>query len=110
MSVNIREQETTVNIMRDSDKASIYTSDSTMMTRLDKLAADEDAPHWKLIRIHKDRSGEVVGKTYETHKRLVSFRADIVTREMTPEQKEAAAARMKKWREEKQRGGLDEEM
>lgn len=105
MSVNIREQETTVNFMRDSEKASIYTSDSTMMTKLDKLAADENVPHWKLAKVHKDSNGEIVGKTYKTHKRLISFRADIVTREMTPEQKEAAAARMREWQKRKQEGG-----
>lgn len=101
MGLSIAEQETTVNFMRDSDICTVYTSDSTVMTKLDKLAESEKAPIWKLKEEHKLQSGELIGKTYETHKRLVSFRADIVTREMTEEQKKAAAERMRAWREEK---------
>ncbi len=37
MGLQITEQETTVNIYRDSDTIRIYTSDTTMMTKLDKL-------------------------------------------------------------------------
>lgn len=36
-SVSISEQETNILFMRDKDYAEIYTSDSTQMTRLDKL-------------------------------------------------------------------------
>ena len=100
MGLSITEQETTVNFMRDSDICTVYTSDSTVMTKLDKLAESEKAPLWKLKEEHRLQNGELVGKTYETHKRLISFRADIVTREMTEEQKEAAAERMRKWQEE----------
>ena len=103
MGVVMEEQETHVNFLRNSDRCEVYTSDRTVMTRLDKLAESEDAPHWKLKKIHKTQDGEIVGKTYETHKKLISFRADIVTRELTPEQKEAAAERMRKWRETKQK-------
>ena len=38
MGVSIAEQETSINIMRDSEYAEIYTSDSTMMTKYDKFA------------------------------------------------------------------------
>lgn len=40
-------------------------------------------------------------KTYETKKRLISFRADITTREFTSEQREAAAARLREWQDRK---------
>lgn len=103
MGLSVSEQETSVSYMRDSDICTVYTSDSTVMTKLDKLAESEKAPHWKLIKEHRLRGGELAGKTYQTHKRLISFRADITTREMTEEQKEAAAERMREWREEKQR-------
>lgn len=42
---------------------------------------------------------ELVGKTYTTNKRLISFRAGIVEREMTEEQRRETAERLRKWRE-----------
>ena len=109
MGLSISEQETTISFMRDSDVCTVYTSDSTVMTKLDKLAENENSPHWKLKSEHKTTDGELVGKTYETNKRLISFRANITTREMTEEQKEAAAERMRLWRE-RERGGEEYEV
>lgn len=43
MGVSIAEQETSINIMRDSEYAEIYTSDSTMMTKYDKFAETRTA-------------------------------------------------------------------
>ena len=37
LSVGIEEQETHISYMRDESYAKVYTSDSTQMTRLDKL-------------------------------------------------------------------------
>lgn len=39
MGLPIYEQETNINFMRDEDTATVYTSDSTTMTKLDKLIA-----------------------------------------------------------------------
>lgn len=97
MGLPVFEQETTVSFSRDSDVCTVYTSDSTVMTRLDKLAESENAPYWRLKEEHRLRGGELVGKTYETHKRLISFRANITTRELTDEQKEAIADRMREY-------------
>lgn len=36
-SVSVSEQEVCINFMRDEDHATIYTSDTTYMTKLDKL-------------------------------------------------------------------------
>ena len=100
MGLNISEQETSVSFTRDSDICTVYTSDSTVMTRLDKLAESDKSPHWKLKEEHRLQNGELVGKTYETHKRLISFRSSITTREMSEEQKEAASERFKRmWKE-----------
>lgn len=100
MGLNISEQETSVSFSRDSDICTVYTSDSTIMTKLDKLAESDKSPHWKLKEEHRLINGELIGKTYETHKRLISFRANISTREMSEEQKEAASKRFKQmWRE-----------
>lgn len=96
MSVLLQEQETTINFYRDSELASIYTSDRTVMTRLDKLAESDDYPDWKLIRENQSMEDhEVVSKVYETKKKLVSFRAAIVQRELTEEQREAYRERAK---------------
>lgn len=107
MGVTLQEQETTINFYRDCDICTVYTSDSTVMTKLDKLVENSKAPHWKLKKEHRSQSGELVGKTYETHKRLISFRADISTREFTDEQKEASADRMREWHDRKRKEKSD---
>lgn len=103
MGLNISEQETSVNFSRDGDICTVYTSDSTVMTKLDKLVESDKSPHWKLKEEHRLHNGELIGKTYETHKRLISFRSNITTREMTEEQKEAASERFKQmWKDKKE--------
>lgn len=99
MPVILEEQETTINIMRDSELASIYTSDTTMINKLDKLAKSTSCPDWKLIKEEYDKDGNLVGKRHEVKKRLISFRSDTQTREMTEEQRKATAERLRKWRE-----------
>ena len=101
MGLSVQEQETTVSFFRDSDICTVYTSDTTIMTKLDKFVESEGAPFWKLKEEYHMRSGELVGKLYETNKKLISFRKDIVTREMTDDQKRASAERMKIWRDRK---------
>lgn len=105
MGLSIAEQETTVSFMRDSDLCTVYTSDSTIMTKLDKLAESGKFLHWKLVKEHRLQGGELIGKTYETHKRLISFRSNIATREMSEEQKEAVSERFKRmWRNKQENG------
>ena len=93
MGLNISEQETSVSFARDSDICIIYTSDTTVMTKLDKLVESDKSPHWRLKEEHRLLNGELIGKTYETHKRLISFRSNISTREMSNEQKEESEER-----------------
>lgn len=102
MGLNISEQETSVSFARNSDICTVYTSDSTVMTKLDKLVESDKSPHWKLKEEHRLINGELIGKTYETNKRLISFRANITTREMSEEQKEAASERFKRMWKDKQ--------
>lgn len=101
MSIQTSEQETTVNFSRDSDLCTVFTSDRTIMTKLDKLVNDEDSPLWKLKEVRYFQNGELASKIYETHKRLISFRSNITTRELTEEQKEAVAERMREYHEQK---------
>lgn len=86
-SVSVAEQETCVNYMRDEEFATIYTSDTTQMTRLDKLC--KNSPDMYSLIADTGR-----GKTYRVEdKGLISFRAK--KREMSDEAKEAASQRFK---------------
>lgn len=99
MSAQIDEQETVVQISRISGKATVYTSDTAMLTKLHKLMK-KNPEEWK--RAHQDMlDGEVVSETYECPKKLISFRASTSSRVMTEEQRQAAAERLKKARENK---------
>ena len=83
------EQETTIQYSRVDDYASICTSDSTQKTKFDKLV-ENNPEHWTLV------SKDEVFNTYRcTPKSLISARSKVVKREMTPEQKLAAAERLK---------------
>lgn len=86
-SVSVSEQETAILYMRDEDFATIYTSDTTQMTRLDKLC--KTSPDMYSLIFDTGR-----GKTYKVaDKGLISFRAK--KREMSDEAKEAASQRFK---------------
>ena len=95
MSVSIEEQEICINAMRDEKFATIYASDSTYITKLDKLCK-ESPDMYSLI----EDTGR--GKKYLLKdKTLISFRAKKTTRVMTDEQKKASAERLRKARENK---------
>ena len=86
-TVSISEQETNIIFMRDEEFATIYTSDTTQMTRLDKLCRTSP-DMYSLIK----NTGR--GKTYKiADKGLISFRSK--KREMSDEAKEAASQRFK---------------
>ena len=94
MALSIEEQEVCINAMRDEDFATIYCSDRTWITKMDKLV--EKSPNLFEIIAETD-----YGKTYKFPKRLISIRSSIVTREMTYEQKQLAADRLRNAREQK---------
>ena len=85
--VSTEEQETVIQFNRNDKHAIIYTSDSTTMTKLDKICAK--APeNYKLISKDKDRDGKIVGKTYIlTDKKMLSFRAKKRELILTEEEK-----------------------
>ena len=95
MSLAIEEQEVCINAMRDEDFATAYCSDRTWITKMDKLV--EKSPALFEVIAETD-----YGKTYKFPKRLISIRSSIVTREMTDEQKQLAADRLRNAREQKQ--------
>lgn len=94
MALQIEEQETHVNFMRGDARARIYTSDTTMMTKFNKLveAAGKD---WIVEEVHRlQKTGEVIGITYSCPVSFVSYRKKAVSREYTTEQKKQIADRL----------------
>lgn len=80
MNVSTLEQETTVNFSRTEKVAKIWTSDTTVMTKLDKLV-EKDPKNWA-CRLQKDKDGDVVAKEYIVqNKKLISFRAERIMTE-----------------------------
>lgn len=94
MTLSIQEQEVCINAIRDEEFATAYCSDSTWITKFDKLS--EKSPDLFEVIAETD-----YGKTYKFPKRLISIRSSIVTREMTDEQKQLAADRLRNAREQK---------
>lgn len=86
MGVSLTEQETTINYNRIDKTVSVWTSDRTVMTKMDKLV--ESSPYYTLEEVARDSEGELISKTYcIADKNLLSFRKMKMT--LTEEQKEA---------------------
>lgn len=97
MFITVEEQETVVQFNRAEKYATIYTSDKTMMTKLDKLV--ENSEYYELKREEHAEDGTIVAKEYRLNeKSLVSFRSTKSNRTMTDEQKAKAAERMRNLR------------
>ena len=92
MGLSLSEQELIINASRDEDFATAYCSDVTWITKFDKLVK-------KSPDLFEVVSQDKYGKTYRFPKKLISVRSAIVTREMTEEQKDLAAERLKLARE-----------
>lgn len=91
--LSAEEQETTVNISRADDFLTVYTSDNTYLTKLKKLVA-ANPNEWEIIEIIEAK-GVISGIKLKAPKNLVSFREKSVSREMSEEQRAAAAERLK---------------
>ena len=101
MSIAIEEQETVINFRRDSKYADIWTSDTTVMTKLDRKVKDQE--EWKCVSVEHLQDGTLAAKSYTCPKKLVSFRGTTHTnsRVYTEEEKKAAAERLRIAREKK---------
>lgn len=92
-SVSISEQEVHISFMRDQKWAEIYVSDSTYITRLDKLCMINPVVYSVVAETSR-------GKTYRCEdKNFISFRSK--KREISDEQKLAAGERMRKYQASK---------
>lgn len=86
MIIPTSEQETVIQYDRNGETMTVYTTDSTQITRLDKI--------YQRHKEHK-QAGEVVAVEYVVDKGLLSYRSKRGKRVLTDEQREAARARMK---------------
>ena len=104
MRVSYEEQETVINFPRRENHAIVWTSDTTVMTKLDGLCKKSD--EYVLVETGRSKlGGEVISKTYKVKdKSLISFRAKKMEREartMTDEQRLAMIERLEKARQAK---------
>lgn len=95
MSLSIEEQETHINFNRADERAVVYTSDTTVMTKLNKLVELPDT-EWKLESVARLNKGEVVGKTYSCPVNFISFRKKKVARVYSEAEKKEIAERLRK--------------
>lgn len=86
------EQETIIQISRDTKTARIYTTDSRMANKLDKI--------YQRTSVTKNHR-RIVAVEYEVPERLINFRAKIAKRNLTEEQKMAKAEILRKNKENK---------
>lgn len=92
MSISLSEQETTINFSRDKKECEVWTSDTTVMTKLDKLC--KESPNNYRIDAIGEIDGETVDKCYIiSDKKLVSFRSGRIV--LSDAEKEARAERMR---------------
>lgn len=96
INITLEEQETTINFSRTQDAVDVWTSDKTVMTKLDKLCIS--APDfYKLVAEHRaqDDVGAITSKEYRiSDKRMLSFRSMKRTYNLTEEQKRKRAEQL----------------
>ena len=93
MNIPVNEQETVINFTRGSDEARIYTTDTTVLTKLHKLIS-RNSKDWKLVSQDRDSvDHDVIAETYSCPKSLISLRA--AKRVLTDEQREKFIERIK---------------
>lgn len=77
MGVAITDQETIINWMRGDEFAEVYTSDTTIMTKLDKLCK-KHPENWKCVSVETINEGDIASKMYKCPRKMVSFRGVTV--------------------------------
>lgn len=90
---SLEEQETVIQYNRDEKAAIIYTSDSTTITKIDKLCVS--APdYYTLKEENYDKEGKLVSKTYILNdKKMIAFRK--AKRILSEEQKKLMGERLR---------------
>jgi hypothetical protein len=90
------EQEVNITFNRDEQTAHLYSSDPIWIRRMDRLVADNP----KDFKLEMETS---TGKSYLFPKKFLRLAKRQLTHELTPEQKEAAKARLLAYQEKRRR-------
>lgn len=85
------EQETVVQYSRNTDTATIYTTDSTVVNKLDKK--------YQRTRIHRS-GGQISAIEYDIPKKMISYRVKERKLTLTDSQKKNLRASIEKARKE----------
>lgn len=99
------EKETHINMSATDDKMRIFTTEKTIMRKLDAYV--EESEDWRVVEIGKV-NGETVSKIYEAPRKLLMMRKKKPVSHMTEEQRTAAGERLRAFREAKKNGVLPE--
>ncbi len=86
------EQETHISFGRDDGRAVVYTSDTTVITKLDRLAGIPGAEWRKEREVCQQGAGEPVAATYSCPVALISFRTRRLSRKCAGKNKEGFPA------------------
>ena len=98
MSNTLEEMETTITFSRTGAHAEVWTSDTTMYTRLDKLCKENPAMY-TCTEEARNSHGELLSKTYRiADKSLLSFRPKKRQVVLTEEEKAERTERLKRVR------------
>lgn len=81
-----KEQETVIQISRDTDVANIYTTDSRYINKLNKIYKPSK-------KIKCDR--QIVAMEYDVPAKAISFRSKLSKKAMSDEEKQKLASRLK---------------
>ena len=98
MGIALDEMETTISFSRTGAHAEVWTCDTTMYTRFDKLCKESPAMY-TCTEEARNRNGQLLSKTYRiADKSLLSFKPKKRKVVLTEEEKAERAERLKRVR------------
>lgn len=93
--VTTEEQETTISYGRRDDRATVYTNDTTVLTKIQKLLNAEGST-WKLENTYYTAEHKPSGYQFTCPKKMIKFLAK--SKAVSEEQREALRQRMADYR------------
>ena len=95
MGIALDEMETTISFSRTGAHAEVWTCDTTMYTRFDKLCKESPAMY-TCTEEARNRNGELLSKTYRiADKSMLTFRTKKKSFMLTAEEKAERARRLR---------------
>lgn len=93
-TIPVDEQETTINFSRRSEQAEIWTSDTTLMTKLDRMC--KEAPeNYQCVKVGRVKGNPVDKEYIIQDKTLISFRSRKMNRVLSEERRQEMSDNMK---------------